>query len=208
MPECYITHGWNKPTKTPIWLPRDVRNPGTLRSVLEKWFPLPKDKVTIIYEFINKDRRQADPEVSERFHKLSFELSDHEVAALIPSDDDSPLPESQSFSSYELHSSPPLLTTATNVEDRDAHYSLSSSVVISSSDSEFPSILRLIATTPITYTPGGVQTLESITLGPVADAVPSSPLSTIPDSPEMTPAPSSNPHGPTGVSQIPSRLAS
>ena len=104
----------------------------------------------------NLDRRQADPEVSERFHKLSFELSDHEVDALIPSDDDSPLPESQSFSSYELHSSPPQLTTATNVEDRDAHYSLSSSVVISSSDSEFPSIQRLIATTPTTYTPGGV----------------------------------------------------
>ena len=64
MRDCYITHGWNKPTKTPIWLPRDVWNLGILCLVLKKWFPLPKDKVIIIYEFINKDRRQADPEVS------------------------------------------------------------------------------------------------------------------------------------------------
>jgi len=56
MRDCYITHGWNKLAKTPIWLPREVRNPATLRSVLETWFPLAKDKVTIIFEYINKDQ--------------------------------------------------------------------------------------------------------------------------------------------------------
>jgi len=183
MRDCYITHGWNKPTKTLFWLPQDVRNPGTLPSVLPKWFPLPKDKITIIYEFINKGRGQGDPEVSERSHNLSFELSHHQVAELILSDDDSPLLESHSFSSYALYSSPPLLTTATNVENGDAHYSLASSVIISSSDCEFPSIQQLIATTPTTYTLCGVPTSESITLSPVAHAVASSPLSTIPDSP-------------------------
>jgi len=32
--DCYLTHGWNKLTKSPIWLPREVRTSGSLRSIL------------------------------------------------------------------------------------------------------------------------------------------------------------------------------
>jgi len=79
MRDCYITHGWNKQSKTPICLPTEVRNPGTLRSVLPKWFPTPKDKVTIVFEFINKDQIRIEPAVAEEFRNLSLELSDHEL---------------------------------------------------------------------------------------------------------------------------------
>lgn len=36
MRNCYLAHGWNKQFKMPIWFPKEVRNPGTLRSILEK----------------------------------------------------------------------------------------------------------------------------------------------------------------------------
>ena len=38
MRDCYLTHGWNKQSKTPVWLPREVKNFGTQRKILEKWF--------------------------------------------------------------------------------------------------------------------------------------------------------------------------
>ena len=74
--DCYLTHGWNKQARTPIWLPWLVRNSGTLRAILEQWFTGPKDKVTIIFEYINKDRVRAPTElvVVERFSHLNITL--------------------------------------------------------------------------------------------------------------------------------------
>jgi len=108
MRDCYITHGWNKQSKTPICLPTEVRNPGTLRSVLLKWFPTPKDKVTIVFEFINKDQIRIEPAVAEEFRNLSLELSDHELAESISSDHHSLILVSPSPSSSQINSSPPL----------------------------------------------------------------------------------------------------
>ena len=203
MPDCYITHRWNKQAKTPIWLPREVRNTGTLRSVLEKCFPLAKDKVTIIFEYINKDQAQFDSGVAEQLRNLSFELSDHELPGPVTSDTNSPasLPVHQSLSSYELNSSPPL------VADNNTPYMPSESILISSFDSEFPSIQELIALTPAAKS-DAIQTLSSITLGPPAKDLPSSPLSTIPDSPEIPSAPHSIVNNLSLVTQIPSRTTS
>jgi len=76
MRDCYLTHGWNKQAKTPIWLPKDVQNPGTLRAILKQWFPLSKDKVTLVFEYINKDKQwlQGEAVVSKRFSDLSLQL--------------------------------------------------------------------------------------------------------------------------------------
>ena len=206
MRDCYITHGWNKPAKTPIWLPQEVRNTGTLRSVLETWFPLPKDKVTIIFEYINRDQAQLDSGVAEKLRNLSFAIADHELSQPVTSDTNSPtsLLVHQSFSSYELNSSPPPFSPGTNVADNDTSYVLSQSILISSFDSEFPSIQQLIALTPAAKS-DAIKTLSSISLHPPANDLPSSPLSTIPDSPEIPSAPQSIAHNLSSVTQIPSR---
>ena len=206
MRDCYITHGWNKQAKTPIWLPRDVRNTGTLRSVFDKWFSSSKDKVTIIFEFINKDRAQLDTGVSEQLQNLSFEITDHELSELVCTNSSSPSSEHQSLPTYELHSSPPSLTTGTVVPDNDIPYPPSESVLISSFHSEFPSIQQLIGIT--SAGPDPPQTRTSITLALPTNNLPSSPLSTIPDSPEIPSAPQSIPHTLSRITQIPSRSTS
>ena len=74
MCDSYLTHGWNKQSKTPVWLPQEVKNFGTLRKILEKWFPSLKDKVTIIFEYINKDHLQISTTAPiTRFTDLSIE---------------------------------------------------------------------------------------------------------------------------------------
>ena len=181
-----------------------MRNTGTLRSILEKWFPLAKDKVTIIFEYINKDQTQLDTGVSEKLQNLSFELSDHELSEPVTSDPNSPpsLPVHQSFS-YELHSSPPPVVTGPNIADNNTPYALSESILISSFDTEFPSIQQLIAVTPTTKS-DAIQTLSSITLGPPANDLPSSPPSTIPDSPEIPSATQCSAHNLPSITPIPS----
>ena len=182
--DCYLTHGWNKQSKSPIWLPQEVRNAGTLRSILAQWFSSSRDKVTIVFEYINKDLARSDAVVSERFSDLNLALSDHELLETISSDSPSPLPTLQSSSSYQLHSSPPpanIVTSNTQILSIDP-------IVVppgsSSSDSEFPTIEQLIATTGTLTAEIGL-TLPTITLRPSLTESSSSPLSTIPDSPEI-----------------------
>ena len=121
MRDCYITHGLNKQAKTPIQLSQEVQNTGTLRSVLETWFPLHKDNVSIIFEYINKDLAQFDSGVAEMLWNLQFEIADRELSGPVTSDTNSPssLQVHQSFSSYELNFSPHLVSTSTNVVDPD-----------------------------------------------------------------------------------------
>jgi len=113
MRDCYLTHGSNKLTNSPIWLQREVQNSGSLQSILLQWFSLPKDKVTIVFQYIDKDSVRADTQVSERLSDLSLEFSDQEVIGTISSDSPSPIPTLQSSSSYQLPSSPPHQTTVT-----------------------------------------------------------------------------------------------
>lgn len=206
MRDCYLPHGWNKLTKSPIWLPREVRNSGSLRSILLQWFSLPKDKVTIVFEYIDKDSVRADTQVSERLSDLSLEFSDQEVIGTISSDSPSPIPTLQSSSSYQLPSSPPHQTTVTlspqesglNAagsyrvippltplhEHEPPNYPLSDSLPKASSEFEFPTVQQLIATSSgLAQDPSGI--LTSITLRPMAPDSSSSALSTIPDSPQM-----------------------
>ena len=188
MRDCYITHGWNKHSKTPIWLPTEVRNPGTLRSVLLKWFPSPKDKVTIVFEFINKDSIRIEPPVAEEFRNLSLEPSDHELSESIASIHHSPILVSPSFSSSQINSSPPLLCTYSKVSIEEVNSSLSveDAPLASSLDSEFPSIRDLLVLSK-TARVDSPSTIPSITLCPQKSDDTSSPLSTIPDSPQMLP---------------------
>jgi len=120
----------------------------------------------------------------------SFEISDHEQSEPVTSDPN--LPSSllvyQSCTSSELNSYPPLVSTGTDSADNNTPYALSESILISSFDAEFPSIQQLIALTPAAKS-DAIQTLSSITLGPLANDLPSSLLSTIPDSPEIPSAP-------------------
>ena len=82
-----------------------------MRSILLQWFLSPKDEVTIVLEYINKDLARTDTIVSERFSDLSLISSDLLLPETISSDSPIPLPMLQSSSSYQLHSSPPQLTT-------------------------------------------------------------------------------------------------
>ena len=186
MRDCYITHGWNKQSKTPIWLPREVRDPGTLRSILLKWFPTSKDKVTIVFEFINKDHIHTQPAVTEQLRNLSLELLDNELTEPITLDSDSPIPLSQSYpSSSQINSSPPVPTLYTQATTAESYSPpLSYSPLASSSDSEFPSIKDMLAVSD-SRVPNSASPLPSITLCPRKPDLSSSPLSTIPDSPQM-----------------------
>jgi len=206
MPDCYLTHGWNKLTKSPIWLSREVRNLGSLRSILLQWFSLPKDKVTIVFEYIDKDSVRADTQVWERLSHLSLEFSDQEVIGTISSDSPSPIPTLQSSSSYQLPSSPPHQTTMTLSPQESGlnaagsyrvippltplheleppNYPLSDSLPKAISEFEFPTVQQLIATSSgLAQDPSGI--LTSITLRPMAPDSSSSALSTIPDSPQL-----------------------
>ena len=52
MRDCYVTSGWDNRSKQPIWLPRSSKDPGTLRNLLNMWFPHSQDRITIIFEYI------------------------------------------------------------------------------------------------------------------------------------------------------------
>ena len=206
MRDCYLTHGWNKQTKSPIWLPQEVRSSGSLRSILLQWFSSSKDKVTIVFEYINKDLARTDTTVSERLSDLSLVLSDPSLPETISSDSPIPLPTLQSSSSYQLHSSPPQLTTRVVTAQRiishlptrpslltttqNSNYLEDSGNLVqtdsmdsSSSDFEFPTIQQLIATTT-TLIPDNHTMLTTLDLHPPISDSSSSPLSTIPDTPE------------------------
>lgn len=208
MRDCYLTHGWNKQSKTPIWLPREVRDPGTLRSILLKWFPTSKDKVTVIFEFINKDCVRTEPAVTEQLRNLSLELLDNELAELITSDSISLIPVSQSYPSSQINSSPPVPIPYTQATTAESHSPLLSySSLASSSDSEFPSIKDMLAVSN-SCVPDSSTTLPSITLCPHKPDLSSSPLSTVPDSPQMPPTvPTASPPA-HSISAIPLRSLS
>lgn len=199
MRNCYLTHGWNKQSKTPIWLPRDARTSGTLRNILEKWFPLSKDKVTIIFEYINKDHVRTPVVVPASLKGLSIGISDHELTENASLDMDSSLLHSHYSSSYRFSSSPPLPSISTkklsNAEylpkdhtndhvqrNRKGIRNDAALLLISSSDPELPSIEQLIATT-LEQKTQPPTTLDSKTLEELNPV--SSPLSTIPDSPNL-----------------------
>ncbi|PUU79867.1 hypothetical protein B9Z19DRAFT_1124501 [Tuber borchii] len=210
--DCYLTHGWNKQTKSPIWLPREVQNSGSLRSILTQWFSAFKDKVTIVFEYINKDRVHSDGLVAERFSDLSLALSDHELLETILSDSSSPLPTLRSSSVYQPHISPsqsptktattleptsavsaPALREEVTTHDFNSPDPVPKSqalgpILNSSSDFEFPTIQQLIVTTT-PFEEDDSPILASITLHPQICELASSLLSTILDSPEIASPP-------------------
>ena len=185
MRDSYITHGWHKQSKTPIWLPREVQDPGTLRSILLKWFQTSKDEVTIVFEFINKDHICTELAVTEQLPNLSLELLDNELSEPITLDSLSPIPLSQSYPPSQITSSPPIPTAYTQATTAESYSPpLSYSPLASSSDSEFPLIKDMLAVSAFSV-PNSASPLPSITLCPRKPDLSSSPLSTIPDSPQM-----------------------
>jgi len=178
---------------------------------LAQWFSSSRDKVTIVFEYINNDLARSDAVVSERFSDLSLALSDHELLETISSDSPSPLPTLRSSSSYQLHSSPPPANIVTsNIQIIST--SLLDPIVVppgsSSSDSEFPTLEQLIATTG-TLTAENRLTLPTITLRPSITEPSSSPLSTIHDSPEIPPPlVISPPTAMNNITQMPARSTS
>lgn len=210
---CYLANGWNKQTKSPIWLPREVRSAGNLRSILLQLFSSPKDKVMIVFEYINKDLARTDTIVSERFSDLSLVLSDPPLPETLSSDSPIPLSTLQSSSSYQLHSSPPQLTTTvvtpqqiishshtrptgqtnaqnSNILEDSANLIPTESADSSSSDFEFPTIQQLIATTRSeSFIPDNSIMSTTFALNPPISDPASSPLSTIPDTPEKSLSP-------------------
>jgi len=227
MRDCYLTHGWNKQTKCPIWLPQEVRSSGSLRSILLQWFSSPKDKVMIVFEYINKDLARTDTIVAERFSDLSLVLSDPPLPETISSDSPIPLPTLQSSSSYQLHSSPPQLTTGVvTVQQIISHSPTRPSVLTNAQNSnyledsgnlvqkesmdssssvfEFPTIQQLIVITR-TLTPETSTMLTTLALHPPISDPSFSPLSTIPDTPEKPLSPLILP--PSNINTVTTQMA-
>ena len=50
--DCYVTSGWDNCSKQQIRLPYSPKDPGTLRNLLNTWFPNSRDHITIIFESI------------------------------------------------------------------------------------------------------------------------------------------------------------
>ncbi|PUU80030.1 hypothetical protein B9Z19DRAFT_1124194 [Tuber borchii] len=59
MRDCYVTAGWDNRSKLPLWLPRSSQDPGTLQALIDAWFPTIKDKLTIIFEYIDTDIKSS-----------------------------------------------------------------------------------------------------------------------------------------------------
>jgi len=179
---------------------------------------LSKDKVTPVFEYINKDKQrlQGEAVVSERFSDLSLQLSDNTLLDTHTSDSELPTPSNGSSSAYQLHSSPPLPTPGPIITSdvalaSDSCYENSAQAIqvlnrqdslanedhiasqplpISSSDSEFPSIGELITTT-LALEAQDSRALTSITVRPPrpTNYSSSAPLSTVPDAPEANLSP-------------------
>ena len=206
MPDCYLTHGWNKQSKTPVWLPREVKNFGTLRKILEKWFPSPKDKVTMVFEYINKDHLQISTTAPiTRFKDQSIEPKVFDQAPEEYNSANHPSPSLHSAfpTSDSFPSSPPFLPTSS--QDIVTYQSLNKAssnydeqttnnqsndlpiLLISSSSSELPTIEKLIATRL-----ANTEINKSLIYLPATQSptpVTSSSLSTIPDTPDGHPLP-------------------
>ena len=203
--DCYLTHGWNKQSKTPIWLSREVKNFGTLRKILEKWFPLPKDKVTIIFEYINKDHSRIPITVPVRFKDLSIEpeLLDHTLEEPDSPNSPSPSLHLRSSTPYSFPSSPPLVSKSianrqqptkgsrnNDEQNRNDQSNQMALQLISSSSSELPTLEQLIATSSANPEINKLYNLSHADSTQLPEPCPpSSPLSTIPDSPELHPLP-------------------
>jgi len=102
MRDCYVAAGWDNGSKLPLWLPRSSQEPGTLEQLIETWFPTAKDKITIIFEYINTDIKTSPllaPDIPPQVRTTNKEITytSHSTTQLISS-------SSQPFSS-----SPPLL---------------------------------------------------------------------------------------------------
>ena len=61
MRDCYVTAGWDNRSKLPLWLPQSSQEPGTLKQLIETWFPTIKDKISIIFEYIDTDIKTSLP---------------------------------------------------------------------------------------------------------------------------------------------------
>ncbi|PUU73077.1 hypothetical protein B9Z19DRAFT_1069270 [Tuber borchii] len=59
MRDCYVTAGWDNGSKLPLWLPRSSQDPGTLQALIDTWFHTIKDKLTIIFEYIDMDIKSS-----------------------------------------------------------------------------------------------------------------------------------------------------
>jgi len=204
--DSYLTHEWNKQSKTPIWLPREVKNFGTLRKILEKWFPTSKDKVIIVFEYSNKDHTQIPVTELIGFKDLSIELEifNQEPEAHDSTNSPSPSLHSISSTSYSFPSSPPYVSSSSqdiayhqphakdtsnyNKANRKHGDNESAMLRVPSSSSELPTIEQLMATTLATLQINkhlGHSHSRKIS----EPETPSSPLSTISDSPDWHPLP-------------------
>ncbi|PUU76527.1 hypothetical protein B9Z19DRAFT_1066554 [Tuber borchii] len=102
MRDCYIATGWDNRSKLPLWLPRSSQEPGTLEQLIETWFPTAKDKITIIFEYIDTDIRTSPllaPDIPSQGRTTNKEITytSHSTTQFISS------------SGQPLSSSPPLL---------------------------------------------------------------------------------------------------
>lgn len=122
MRDCYVTSGWDNRSKQPIWLPRSAKDPGTLRNLLNTWFPNSRDRITIIFEYIPSHQPkvpssiQSDPnnsltnDVHQREHCSHFDSDEDYSNRKTISSERSNLRRSHSLS--QLPSSPPRLLSA------------------------------------------------------------------------------------------------
>lgn len=48
---CYLVYEWKEDRKMPVYLPQRCRQPGTLKRLLETWYPADMQNVVVIYEY-------------------------------------------------------------------------------------------------------------------------------------------------------------
>ncbi|PUU72588.1 hypothetical protein B9Z19DRAFT_1069642 [Tuber borchii] len=99
MRDCYVTACWDNHSILPLWLPRSSQDPGTLQALIDTWFPTIKDKLTVIFEYIDTDIKSSALLV----HDTAFNntLTDHNVDASLTLSEDS-TSRNRAFSSSPL----------------------------------------------------------------------------------------------------------
>ena len=172
MRDCYVTSGWDNRSKQPIWLPRSAKNPGTLRNLLNTWFPNSRDRITIIFEYIPSHQpKVVSPIQSDSKSPSSSNVNLRERCSHFDSDEEysdskrisSDKPNiGRSYSLSQLPSSPPLLlqisilATSTNQIDdptfdnkllNTCHTGAANIELLSVSSSSLISLGELISTT-------------------------------------------------------------
>ena len=192
MRDCYVTAGWDNRSKLPLWLPRSSQDPGTLEQLIKAWFPTAKDKVTIIFEYIDTDIKTFPvlvPDISPQQQTTKKEISytSHSTHII-------------SSSSKQFSSSPPLLalesiqprvkwkgTTHNSVPVNNSDYAKNPSE--SSSDSSLLSLADLInqvqeiAKTSVDEVDGNSIIIDKP--APLPDHISESSLSSLPSTPSL-----------------------